>query len=140
MGAGLPSAIMAAVLNPTRRVLAVCGDGGFMMNSQEMETAVRLRLNLVVLILQDEAFGMIRWKQAVDGFPDFGLTFGDPDFVAYAEAYGAKGNRVDKADGLAPALEAAFAAGGVHLVVTPIDYSENVRVLVDELKAEAGKR
>ena len=70
----------------------------------------------------------------------FRLTFGDPDFVAYAEAYGAKGSRVDKADGLALALEAAFAAGGVHLVVTPIDYSENVRVLVDELRAEAGKR
>jgi acetolactate synthase I/II/III large subunit len=137
MGAGLPSAIMAAILNPTRRVLAVSGDGGFMMNSQELETAVRLRLNLVVLILEDKAFGMIRWKQAVDGFPDFGLTFGDPDFVAYAQAYGAKGSRVDTADGLAPALEAAFAEGGVHLVVTPIDYSENVRVLVDELKAEA---
>jgi acetolactate synthase I/II/III large subunit len=137
MGAGLPSAIMAAVLNPARRVLAVCGDGGFMMSSQELETAMRLRLNLVVLILEDKAFGMIRWKQAVDGFPDFGLTFGDPDFVAYAEAYGAKGSRVDTADGLAPALEAAFAEGGVHLVVTPIDYSENVRVLVEELKAEA---
>jgi acetolactate synthase I/II/III large subunit len=137
MGAGLPSAIMAAILNPGRRVLAVCGDGGFMMSSQELETAVRLRLNLVVLILEDKAFGMIRWKQAVDGFPDFGLTFGDPDFVAYAQAYGAKGRRVDTAEGLAPALEAAFAEGGVRLVVTPIDYSENVRVLVDELKAEA---
>ena len=91
MGAGLPSAMMAALLYPERRVLAVCGDGGFMMNSQELETAVRLRLNLVVLILEDDAYGMIRWKQAVDGFPDFGLTFGNPDFVAYAEAYGAKG-------------------------------------------------
>ena len=73
------------------RVLAVCGDGGFMMNSQELETAVRLRLNLVVLILHDDAYGMIRWKQAVDDFPDFGMTFGNPDFVNYAEAYGAKG-------------------------------------------------
>ena len=81
MGAGLPSAIMAACLNPNRRVLAVCGDGGFMMNSQELETAVRLKLNLVVLVLEDHAYGMIRWKQAVDGFPDFGMTFGDPDFV-----------------------------------------------------------
>jgi len=137
MGAGLPSAIMAACLNPGRRVLAVCGDGGFMMNSQEMETAVRLKLNLVVLVLEDHAYGMIRWKQATDGFPDFGLTFGDPDFVAYAKAYGAKGNRVETADGLAPALEAAFAAGGVRLVVTPVDYSENKRVLVDELRANA---
>ena len=133
MGAGLPSAIMAAMLFPQRRVLAVCGDGGFMMNSQEMETAVRLGLNLVVLIIQDDAYGMIRWKQAVDGFADWGLTFGNPDFVKYAESYGAKGARVDTADGLAPALEAAFGAGGVQLVTVPVDYSENKRVLVEEL-------
>jgi acetolactate synthase I/II/III large subunit len=139
MGAGLPSAMMAAMLCPTRRVLAVCGDGGFMMNSQELETAARLELNLVVLIVQDNAFGMIRWKQATDGFPDFGLTFGNPDFVAYAKAYGVKGSRVESADGLAPTLEAAFAGGGVHLVTVPIDYSENMRVLVDELRAHASK-
>ena len=137
MGAGLPSAMMAAILHPTRRVLAACGDGGFMMNSQELETAVRLGLNLVVLILQDNAFGMIRWKQAVDGFPDFGMTFGNPDFVAYAKAYGAKASRVERADGLAPTLEAAFAGGGVHIVAVPVDYSENIRVLVDELRAHA---
>jgi acetolactate synthase I/II/III large subunit len=134
MGAGLPSAMMASMLYPGRRVLAVCGDGGFMMNSQELETAVRLRLNLVVLILEDDAYGMIRWKQAVDYFPDWGLTFGNPDFVKYAESYGARGSRVEKADGLAPALEAAFNAGGVHLVAVPVDYSENTRVLVDELR------
>ena len=97
---------------------------------------MRLKLNLVVLVLQDNAYGMIRWKQAVDGFPDYGMTFGDPDFVAYARAYGAKGSRVESADGLAPALEAAFMSGGVHLVSTPIDYSENGRVLVDELRAQ----
>ncbi|MGO4816676.1 thiamine pyrophosphate-dependent enzyme, partial [Cupriavidus sp. 2MCAB6] len=119
---------------PERRVMAVCGDGGFMMNSQEMETAVRLGLNLVVVILNDNAYGMIRWKQAVDNFPDFGLTFGNPDFVRYAEAYGAKGSRVAAAEDLAPTLEAAFAGGGVHLVEVPIDYSENTRVLVDELR------
>lgn len=133
MGAGLPSAMMAAMLYPTRRVLAVCGDGGFMMNSQELETAVRLRLNLVVLVLQDNAYGMIRWKQAVDGYPDHGMTFGNPDFVAYANAYGIAGTLVKDPDGLAPALESAFAAGGVHLVNVPVDYSENMRVLVDEL-------
>ena len=137
MGAGLPSAIMAAALNPSRRVLAVCGDGGFMMNSQELETATRLKLNLVVLLLEDNAYGMIRWKQATDGFPDFGMTFGDPDFVAYARAYGAKGSRVETADGLTPALEAAFAGGGVHVVSAPVDYSENKRVLVDELRSDA---
>jgi acetolactate synthase-1/2/3 large subunit len=135
MGAGLPSAMMAAILYPTRRVLAVCGDGGFMMNSQELETAKRLGLNLVVLILQDDAYGMIRWKQAVDGFDDFGMTFGNPDFTAYAEAFGIRGSRVQTADALVPTLDAAFSAGGVHLVSVPVDYSENTRVLVDELRA-----
>jgi len=139
MGAGLPSAMMAALLYPTRRVLAVCGDGGFMMNSQELETAARLGLDLVVLIVQDNAFGMIRWKQAADGHPDFGMTFGNPDFVAYAKAYGVKGSRVESADGLVPTLETAFAGGGVHLVTVPVDYSENMRVLVDELRDHASK-
>ncbi len=134
MGAGLPSAMMAAMLNPGKRVLAVCGDGGFMMNSQELETAVRLGLDLVVLIIQDNAYGMIRWKQAVDNFADWGLAFGNPDFVKYAEAYGATGRSVDSAEGLAPALEAAFDEGGVQLVTVPVDYSENARVLVDELR------
>ena len=116
-------------------MLAVCGDGGFMMNSQEMETAVRLKLNLVVLILEDDAYGMIRWKQAVDDFADWGLTFGNPDFVKYAEAYGAHGMAGrDARMGSTPTLEAAFEAGGVHLVTVPVDYSENTRVLVDELR------
>ncbi len=133
MGAGLPSAMMAAMLHPDRRVLAVCGDGGFMMNAQELETAVRLKLYLVVLIFEDNAYGMIRWKQAVDHFPDFGMTFDNPDFVAFARAHKANGRRVESADGLAPALEAAFQEGGVQLVIVPVDYSENARVLVDEL-------
>jgi acetolactate synthase-1/2/3 large subunit len=105
-----------------------------MMNSREMETAVRLRLNLVVLMLNDGAYGMIRWKQAVDGFPDFGMSFGNPDFIRYAEAYGAKGSRVSAVEDLVPTLEAAFTGGGVHLVEVPVDYSENTRVLVDELR------
>ena len=134
MGAGLPSAMMAAMLYPNRRVMAVCGDGGFMMNSQELETAVRLKLNLVVLILVDGAYGMIRWKQAVERFADFGMTFANPDFVKYAEAYGARGTRVDDVAQLKPSLESAFQAGGVHLVTVPIDYSENERVLVEELR------
>jgi acetolactate synthase-1/2/3 large subunit len=134
MGAGLPSAMMAAMLYPNRRVMAVCGDGGFMMNSQELETAVRLKLNLVVLILVDGAYGMIRWKQAVDKFPDFGMTFANPDFVKYAEAYSARGTRVDDIAQLKPVLERAFTDGGVHLVTVPIDYSENERVLVEELR------
>jgi acetolactate synthase-1/2/3 large subunit len=133
MGAGLPSAMMAALQNPDKPVLAICGDGGFMMNSQELETAIRLNLNLVVLILEDNAYGMIRWKQAVDGFEDHGMTFNNPDFIQYAASYGATGRRVTDADGLIPALAAAFAERGVQLVCVPVDYTENIRVLIDEL-------
>ena len=134
MGAGLPSAMASAMVYPDRKVMAICGDGGFMMNSQEMETAVRLKLNITVLILRDDAYGMIRWKQANMGFKDCGLTYGNPDFVKYAESYGANGYRVESTDFLIPALENAFKGGGVHLVVVPIDYTENTRVLVDELR------
>ena len=106
-----------------------------MMNSQELETAMRLRLSLVVLILEDRGYGMIRWKQEAEGFPDFGLTFKNPDFVLYAKAYGAHGRRVRATEDLVPILESAFRKGGVHLIVAPIDYSENQRVLIDELKS-----
>ena len=105
MGAGLPSAIAASLIYPDYRVLAVCGDGGFMMNTQELETAARLKLNLVVLVIEDPAYGMIRWKQEVDRFPDFGLEFGNPDFVAYAKSYGAKGSRGGNASDFPTMLE-----------------------------------
>ncbi|WP_088347140.1 MULTISPECIES: acetolactate synthase large subunit [Rhodomicrobium] len=129
MGAGLPAAIEAALLYPERKVVAVCGDGGFMMNSQELETAIRLGVSLTVLIIEDNAYGMIRWKQEAEGFADFGLTFQNPEFVAYAEAYGAKGVRVNSAEELAPALRRAMAEGGVQIVVAPIDYSANKKLL-----------
>jgi acetolactate synthase-1/2/3 large subunit len=132
MGAGLPSAMAAALLHPKRKVIAICGDGGFMMNSQELETAVRLGLNLVVVIVRDDGFGMIQWKQQAMGFSDFGLRFGNPDFVAYAGAYGAHGVRVERTADFAPLLEKCLAAGGVHLLDVPIDYSEN-RLFTREL-------
>jgi acetolactate synthase I/II/III large subunit len=91
-----------------------------------------------VLIVQDDAYGMIRWKQAVDAYADWGLTFGNPDFVKYADSYGAKGARVESADELTPILESAFTARGVHLIAVPVDYSENKRVLVDELRSRVG--
>ena len=81
---------------------------------------------------------MIRWKQADDGFPDFGMTFGNPDFVAYAKAYGATATASRRTAELVPTLEAAFAKGGVHVVAVPIDYSENTRVLVEELGGRTG--
>ncbi|WP_129791381.1 acetolactate synthase large subunit [Sphingosinicella sp. CPCC 101087] len=134
MGAGLPSAMASAMIYPDRKVMAICGDGGFMMNSQEMETAVRLGLNLTVLILRDDAYGMIRWKQANMGFTDFGLTYGNPDFVKYAEAYGASGYRVDSAEGLPGLLERCLDTPGVHLIDCPVDYSENDRILNKDIK------
>jgi acetolactate synthase-1/2/3 large subunit len=136
MGAGLPSAMAATLLYPERKVMAVCGDGGFMMNSQELETAVRLKINLTVLLLNDNAFGMIKWKQSVDGFPEFGLDYGNPDFVKYAEAYGAHGHRITSAVDLKATLEKCLSCEGVHLVEVPIDYSENKRVLIDELQSK----
>lgn len=134
MGAGLPSAMEVARLSPQKRVMAICGDGGFMMNSQELETAVRLGLNLVVLVLDDSSYGMIRWKQYGMGYPDFGLEFNNPDFVMYAQSYGAKGHRVEKTEEFAPLLERCFEEGGVHLVDLPVDYADNYKVLIDDLK------
>ena len=95
MGAGLPSAMAARLVYPDRKIMAICGDGGFMMNSQELETAIRLKMQLVILILRDNAYGMIKWKQSHLGFENFGLDYGNPDFVKYAESYGAVGHRVE---------------------------------------------
>lgn len=134
MGTGLPSAIAAKIIYPQKKILAICGDGGFMMNSQEMETAVRLKLNLVILLLRDDGFGMIRWKQEAMKLDNFGLNFGNPDFVLYAQSYGAVGHRVNKPDELFPILEKTLNSQGVHLIDVPLDYSENDRVLTQELK------
>ena len=133
MGAGLPSAIAAKLVHPERSVVAVCGDGGFLMNSAELETAVRLGLDLVVLVLRDDAFGMIRWKQAHEGHPDFGMDLGNPDLVKYAGSYGARGHRVESADALRPLLERALASPGVDVIDVPVDYSDDNRLLNEEI-------
>ena len=134
MGAGLPSAMAARLVFPDRKIMAICGDGGFMMNSQEIETAVRLKLDLVVMILRDDAYGMIKWKQHSMGFADFGLDLGNPDFVKYAESYGAHGHPIESADGILPCLEKCHSTPGVHLIDVPVDYSENGRILNQEIK------
>lgn len=133
MGAGMPSAMAAKMVHPDKRVLAICGDGGFMMNSQDLETAVRMKQDLVVVILNNSNYGMIKWKQAADNFADYGLDFGNPDFVKYAQSYGAYGHRVESADGFAPLLEKCFNDGGVHLIDLPIDDSQHAIVLTEEL-------
>ncbi|MEP4890294.1 MAG: acetolactate synthase large subunit [Aliiglaciecola sp.] len=129
MGAGLPSAMAAKIVNPEKSVITVCGDGGFMMNSQEMETAVRLNLHIVVIILRDDAYGMIKWKQAHMSFDNFGLDYGNPDFVKYAQSYGAKGWRINSAEELLPRVEACLAEPAVHLIDVPVDYSLNDQTL-----------
>jgi len=139
MGAGLPSAITAKIVNPQRKVMAICGDGGFMMNSQELETAVRLGLDLVVVVLRDNALGMIKWKQANMGFDDFALDYGNPDFVMYANSYGAQGHRLESAQELIPLLEKCLDSPGVHLVEVPVDYSHNDRILNREIKENSHK-
>jgi len=134
MGAGLPSAIAAKLVHPEVNVMAICGDGGFMMNSQEMETAVRLNLDLVILVLNDNAYGMIKWKQANMGFDDFGLDLQNPDFQLYAKSYGATGHKIEKEADLKPTINRAFQQGGVQLIEIPVDYSDNDRILNKELK------
>ncbi len=139
MGAGLPSAMMSSMVYPDRKVMAICGDGGFMMNSQEMETAVRLGLTITVLILNDNSYGMIRWKQANMGFKDWGLTYGNPDFVKYAESYGANGYRAESASHLEELLAKCLSTPGVNLIECPVDYSDNDKILNRDIKDLAAK-
>ena len=139
MGAGLPSAMGACLVHPDKKVMAICGDGGFMMNSQELETAVRLGLNLTVLILNDSAYGMIRWKQANMGLKDWGLEYNNPDFVMYAESYGAKGYRVTSAQNLTETFETCLSEPGVHLIDCPVDYSENDEILNKRIQEISAK-
>ncbi|MFK5969584.1 MAG: acetolactate synthase large subunit [Candidatus Marithrix sp.] len=129
MGAGLSSAMTAKLIYPNRKVIAVSGDGGFMMNSQELETAVRLSLNLIVIILNDKAYGMIKWKQEGMGFENFGLDYNNPDFVKYAESYGAIGHRPNSCEELAEIIERCLTIDGVHVIDLAIDYSLNHSIL-----------
>jgi acetolactate synthase-1/2/3 large subunit len=129
MGAGLPSAMAAKMVYPDKPVISVCGDGGFMMNSQELETAVRLKLHIVVIILRDDAYGMIKWKQANMEFENYGLDYGNPDFVKYVESYGGIGWRIAATDELLPQVQKCLAEPGVHLIDVPVDYSLNDKTL-----------
>jgi acetolactate synthase-1/2/3 large subunit len=134
MGAGLPAALAAKLLHPERRVLAVVGDGGFMMNAQELETAVRLNIPVVVLILNDNAFGFIKWKQENMGFQSFGLDYTNPDFARFAESHGAVGITVKKGDDLAVVLKKAFDLRKVVVVECPIDYTPNFETFSKEIE------
>lgn len=139
MGAGLPSAIAAKLVNPDKPVISVCGDGGFMMNSQELETAVRLNLDLTVIILRDDAYGMIKWKQAHMSFDNFGLDYGNPDFVQYANSYGAQGWRIEDTASLSEVITRCINTPGVHVVDCPVDYSMNDETLNQTIRELSDK-
>jgi len=132
MGFALPGALGVKLAQPESKVLAVVGDGAFLMNSQEIETAVREKIPLVVLIWEDGGYGLIEWKMDLELGEHHYVSFGNPDVVKYAESFGAKGYRISSAEELLPTLRAALDDDGVSLIACPVDYSENLR-LTDRL-------
>ena len=137
MGAGLPSGMAAKLIYPNKKVVSVCGDGGFMMNSQELETAVRNKLNIIVIILNDSSYGMIKWKQEGIGFESYGLDYKNPDFVKYAESYGAIGHRPTSDEDFNVIFENCLNTSGVHVIDLAVDYSLNHSILNVKLKESA---
>ena len=132
MSFALPGALGVKLARPESKVLAVVGDGAFMMSSQEIETAVRERIPLVVLIWEDGGYGLIEWKMDLELGEHYYVRFSNPDIVSYAESFGAKGYQITSADELLPTLKAALDDDGVSLINCPVDYSENLR-LTDRL-------
>jgi acetolactate synthase I/II/III large subunit len=140
MGIALPGAIAAKLVHPDRRVVALCGDGGFLMNSQELETAKRIGANITVVIWRDDGYGLIDWKQRNEFGRPFAVEFGNPDFIAYARSFGIAGYRVESAQTLAQTLRRALDHDGPSVVDIPIDYRENLRLTeqLGELTASDG--
>ena len=128
MGFALPGAIAASLVYPERRILSICGDAGFMMNIQEIETAHRLNSNIVVMVWEDMAYGLIEWKQNNQFGRHTDLSFGNPDWLKLADSFGWNGYLVNNSRDLVTTLESAFAVDGPSLVVVPIDYRENTRL------------
>jgi acetolactate synthase-1/2/3 large subunit len=132
MGFAVPGALAAKLARPGRKVLAATGDGAFLMNSQELETAVRERIPFVVLVWVDDAYGLIEWKMDLELGRDSHVAFGNPDFVTYAESFGARGHRVTSAAELLPTLRKALADDVVSVIAVPVDYAANLQ-LTDKL-------
>lgn len=129
MSFALPGAMGAMLAKPNRKVLAVMGDGSFLMNSQEIETAVREKIDLKILVWVDGSYGLIKWKMDIEEGAHDSVDFGNPDFVKYAESFGAKGYRVTKAGEFKSILEAALAEPGVSLIACPVDYKHNMALV-----------
>jgi acetolactate synthase-1/2/3 large subunit len=128
MGFALPGAIAADIVFPQKRILAICGDAGFMMNVQEMETARRLNSDIVVMVWEDHMYGLIAWKQQNQFGQHTELSFGNPDWNKLADAFGWHGHFVENSKDLPAALETAFGESGPSLIVLPIDYDENMKL------------
>ena len=129
MGWTVPGAIGAKIAKPEAKVLVATGDGSFLMNSQEIETALRLRLPIVILIWVDDAYGLISWKMDMEIGHNVDTRFGNPDFIAYAESFGAKGYRISSAEELLPTLETALADDTVSVIACPVDYTANTELI-----------
>jgi acetolactate synthase-1/2/3 large subunit len=125
----VPGAIGAKLARPDNKVLVATGDGAFLMNSQEIETALREGIAMAILIWVDDAYGLISWKMDLELGHDVDTTFGNPDFVGYAESFGAVGYRISRADELAPTLRTALAADTVSVIACPVDYSANLELI-----------
>jgi acetolactate synthase-1/2/3 large subunit len=132
MAFALPGAIAAKLAFPDRKVLAVAGDAGFLMNSMELETAVREKIPLVVLIWVDGSYGMIKWEMDLELGHHSHVDFGNPDFVKFAESFSAKGYMITRAGDLLPTLKRALADNAVSVIACPVDYAQNT-VLTDKL-------
>lgn len=128
MGIAVPGAIAAKLLNPDKKILAVTGDGGFMMNSQELETACREHIPFVTLIFTDGNYGLIKWKQEERYGESFAIGFTNPDFVKYAESMHLKGYRIERTEDLIPTLNEAFEQDVPCIIECPVDYSENMEL------------
>jgi acetolactate synthase-1/2/3 large subunit len=134
MGISLPAAIAAKLVFPERKVAVLTGDGGFMMNSQDLETAVRLDLDIIIVIFNDSGFGMIRAKQMADGHGHYAVEFKNPDFVAYANSFGAHGHRVDDPGQFRAMLDEAASQGGIHVIDVPVSAKQDM-ALLKEMKS-----
>lgn len=127
MGAGLGVGMAAKMLKPDKKVVVVAGDGGFLMNLADLETAVRLKLDLTIIVLNDNGYGMIKWKQKSMNLKDYGLSFSNPDFEKLAESFGASGHgkKIKSVADFEKCLKEVINSKGIHIIELPIDYSEN---------------
>ncbi|MBI4117606.1 MAG: acetolactate synthase large subunit [Parcubacteria group bacterium] len=134
MGAGLAGGMAARLIHPDKKILVLCGDGGFLMSLADLETCVRMNMDIVVLIVRDDGYGMISWKQEGMGLQRFGLDFQNPDFVKLAESFGASGYRAESVKDIEKLLKQCLSSKGVHVIEVRIDYSGNERYFGQDLK------